>query len=165
MEIIEKIKTNKSNNNLTEIQKICLHKLQSSPLPNPKSELWRLSNKSKLSNFLDYSINEKDSKFNQGNTPNGIKQLQEGIRSLLPEAINWPQMEHWWGFRPCTPDLKPIIGKSKIENLFIATGHYRNGVLFSAITSDLLLKIVQNKNLKEIEKSFLKKFSLDRFAI
>ncbi len=108
---------------------------------------------------------EKDSNFNQGNTPNGIKQLQEGILSLLPEAINWPQMEHWWGFRPCTPDLKPIIGKSKIENLFIATGHYRNGVLFSAITSDLLLKIVQNKGLKEIEKSFLEKFSLDRFEI
>ncbi len=63
MEIIEKIKTNKSNDNQTEIQKICLHKLQSSPLPNPKSELWRLSNKSKLSNFLDYSVNEKDSKF------------------------------------------------------------------------------------------------------
>jgi len=53
MEIIEKIKTNKSDNNLTEIQKICLHKLQSSPLPNPYSDLWRLSNKSKLSNFLD----------------------------------------------------------------------------------------------------------------
>jgi len=63
MEIIEKIKTNKSNDNLTEIQKICLHQLQSSPLPNPKSELWRLSNKSKLSNLLDYSVNEKDSKF------------------------------------------------------------------------------------------------------
>ena len=83
----------------------------------------------------------------------------------MPEAINWPQMEHWWGFRPGTPDLKPILGKSKIENLFLATGHYRNGVLFSAITSDLLLKIVQNKNLKEIEESFLEKFSLDRFAI
>ena len=63
MEIIEKIKTNNSGDSLTEIQKICLHKLQSSPLPNPKSELWRLSNKSKLSNFLDYSVNEKDSKF------------------------------------------------------------------------------------------------------
>ena len=58
MEIIEKINTNKSDDNLTEIQKICLHKLQSSPLPNPKSELWRLSNKSKLSNFLDYSVTE-----------------------------------------------------------------------------------------------------------
>ena len=108
---------------------------------------------------------EKDSKFNQGNTPNGIKQLQEGIRSLLPEAINWPQMEHWWGFRPCTPDLKPILGKSKIENLFLATGHYRNGVLFSAITSDLLFKLIQNKSLKEIEKRFLEKFSLNRFEI
>ena len=32
MEIIEKIKTNKSIDNQTEIQKICLHKLQSSPL-------------------------------------------------------------------------------------------------------------------------------------
>ena len=63
MEIFEKIKTNKSDDYLTEIQKICLHKLQSSPLPNPKSELWRLSNKSKLSTFLDYSVNEKDSKF------------------------------------------------------------------------------------------------------
>ena len=60
MEIIEKIKTNKLVKNQTEIQKICLDKLQSSPLPNPKSELWRLSNKSKFSNFLDYSVNEKD---------------------------------------------------------------------------------------------------------
>jgi len=39
MEIIEKIKTNKTNDNQTEIQQICLHKLRSSTLPNPKSEL------------------------------------------------------------------------------------------------------------------------------
>ena len=63
MEIIERIKTNKSIANQTEIQKICLNKLQSSPLPNPRSEQWRLSNKSKLSDFLDYSFNVKDSKF------------------------------------------------------------------------------------------------------
>ena len=63
MEIIEKIKTNKLIENQTEIQKICLHKLQSSPLPNPKSEQWRLSNKSKFSNFLNYSVNEKNPKF------------------------------------------------------------------------------------------------------
>ena len=46
MEIIEKIKTNKSDDNLTEIQKICLHKLQSSPLPNPKR------------NYGDFQINQ-----------------------------------------------------------------------------------------------------------
>ncbi len=59
MEIIEQIKTNKLIDNPTDIQKICLDKLQSRPLPNPKSELWRLSNKSKFSNFLNYSVNEK----------------------------------------------------------------------------------------------------------
>ena len=63
MEIIEKIKNNKLIENQTEIQKICLHKLKLDPLPNPKSERWRLSNKSKFSNFLDYSVNKKDPKF------------------------------------------------------------------------------------------------------
>ena len=69
------------------------------------------------------------------------------------------------GLRPCTPDLKPIIGKSKIENLFIATGHYRNGVLFSAITSDIIFKLIQDKTLQDIEISFLEKFTLKRFKI
>ena len=108
---------------------------------------------------------EKEAKFYQGNTPDGINKLQEGIRSLLPEAINWPQMEHWWGFRPCTPDFKPIIGESSIKNLFIASGHYRNGVLFSAITSDIVFKLVTEKTINETEISFLEKFSMDRFEI
>ena len=81
MEIIEKIKTNKSDDKLTEIQKICLHKLQSNPLPNPKSELWRLSNKSKLSNFLDYSVNVKDSKFDIPYPKNS----QSAIRLIIGE--------------------------------------------------------------------------------
>ena len=108
---------------------------------------------------------EKDAKFERGNTPQGINQLQEGIRSLLPEAMNWPQMEHWWGFRPCTPDFKPIIGKSEIDNLFLATGHYRNGVLFSAITSNILFKLILNKDLEDTEMNFLEKFSFKRFKI
>ena len=65
----------------------------------------------------------------------------------------------------CTPDLKPIIGKSDIENLYLSTGHYRNGVLFSAITSDIMFKLIQNKTLTNIEIDFLKKFSVNRFSI
>ena len=81
MEIIERIKTNKLVENQTEIQKICLRKLQSSPLPNLKSELWRLSNKSKFSNFLDYSVNEKDLRFD---TPYP-KNSQNTIRLIIGE--------------------------------------------------------------------------------
>ena len=63
MEIVDQIKTNKLNKKLTDIQKICLRKLQLNPLPNPKSELWRLSNKSKFSDFLDYEVNDKNGEF------------------------------------------------------------------------------------------------------
>ncbi len=76
MEIIEKIKTNKLFSNPTEIQKLCLKKLQSNPLPNLKSELWRLSNKSKFSNFLDFSLNGSSTNFEfpyQNNSQNIIR--------------------------------------------------------------------------------------------
>jgi len=62
MHIIEKIKKNELVSNPSEIQQICLDKLKLNPLPNIKSELWRLSNKSKLSSFLDYSHKKKESK-------------------------------------------------------------------------------------------------------
>ncbi len=81
MKIIEKIKTNKLIDNPTEIQKFCLHKLQSRPLPNFKSELWRLSNKSKFSEFLDYSVNEKEPKFDIPFSKNS----QNTIRLIIGE--------------------------------------------------------------------------------
>ena len=62
MQIIEDIKNNQLVSNPSEIQKICLNKLKLNPLPNVKSELWRLSNKSKFSSFLDYSHKNKESK-------------------------------------------------------------------------------------------------------
>ncbi len=106
---------------------------------------------------------EENAGFERGNTPQGIKELQDGIESLFPEAREWPHMEHWWGFRPSTPDKKPIIGASNFKNLFLATGHYRNGVLFAAITSDLIFKVIKEKKLKTEEHEFLKKFNLARF--
>ena len=62
MRIIEEIKKNELVSNPSEIQKICIDKLKLDPVPNFKSELWRLSNKSKFSNFLDYSYNNKESR-------------------------------------------------------------------------------------------------------
>ena len=62
MQIIEEIKRNELISNPSEIQKICLEKLKLNPLPNVKSEYWRLSNKSKFSSFLDHSHKNKESK-------------------------------------------------------------------------------------------------------
>jgi len=106
MEIIEKIKTNKSDNNLTEIQKICLHKLQSRPLPDPKSELWRLSNKSKFLNFLDFSINEKDSKFDIPYP----KSSQDIIRLIIGENCHIKLIEKNYSIQQlCENELNKYI--------------------------------------------------------
>ena len=64
MQIIEEIRKNELISNPSEIQKICLDKLKLNPLPNIKSEYWRLSNKSKFSGFLDHSNKNKESKVN-----------------------------------------------------------------------------------------------------
>ena len=63
MEIIKKINTDSLIMNPTEIQKLCLDKLKLNPLPSAKSELWRLSNKSKFSKLLDFSLNYVDTNF------------------------------------------------------------------------------------------------------
>ena len=60
MQIIEEIKNDILVNHPSEIQKLCIDKLKSKPLPNVKSELWRLSNKTKFSSFLNYSFNNKE---------------------------------------------------------------------------------------------------------
>ena len=109
------------------------------------------------------ATSEKEALFNQGITPSGQRELREGIKNLLPIANNWPQMERWWGFRPCTPDTNPIIGKTSWEGLWIATGHYRNGVLLAAITSKIIRKSICDMTFSPQENTFLREFSLQRF--
>ena len=84
------------------------------------------------------ATSEPEAGFGEGLTPAGQRRLQSGLASLLPEAAGWPPMERWWGFRPCTPDQRPILGPGPIDGLWLATGHHRNGVLLAAITAELL---------------------------
>ena len=88
------------------------------------------------------ATSELEAGFTEGLTPFGQRQLQAGIAALLPEASQWPPMERWWGFRPCTPDEGPLLGASPIPGLWLATGHHRNGVLLAAITAELIAETV-----------------------
>ena len=109
------------------------------------------------------ATSEKEAHFQDGLTPSGQKELHNGMISLLPKAKHWPIMERWWGFRPCTPDEAPILGNSHLSGLWIATGHYRNGVLLAAITSEILIKSICKIPLTDEEKHILKIFSWNRF--
>ncbi|MBM5808879.1 MAG: FAD-dependent oxidoreductase, partial [Cyanobacteria bacterium M_surface_9_m1_291] len=84
------------------------------------------------------ATSEPEAGFGEGLTPAGQRLLQNGLAALLPAAAQWPPMERWWGYRPGTPDGGPLLGAGPIPGLWLATGHYRNGVLLAAITAELL---------------------------
>ncbi len=109
------------------------------------------------------ATSEKYAGFEQGLTPNSYNWLLAGLESLLPNAIHLPQMEHWWGYRPCTPDEMPILGTSSIEGLWLATGHHRNGILLAAITSELISKLICEQSLNPEEAQLLGEFHWNRF--
>ncbi|MCP9943220.1 FAD-dependent oxidoreductase [Cyanobium sp. ATX 6E8] len=109
------------------------------------------------------ATSEAEAGFSEGLTPAGQRQLQDGIADLLPEASAWPPMERWWGFRPCTPDEGPLLGRSPIAGLWLATGHHRNGVLLAAITAELVAAAIKGEVSAEAHRQ-LDAFSWRRFS-
>jgi glycine oxidase len=92
------------------------------------------------------ATSEPEAGFAAGLTPAGQRQLEEGIAALLPEASRWPPMERWSGFRPCTPDQGPLLGRGPIAGLWLATGHHRNGVLLAGITAALIAGAIAGRD-------------------
>jgi D-amino-acid dehydrogenase len=45
------------------------------------------------------------------------------VEQLFPGAGDATQAQFWTGLRPATPSNVPIIGRSKLSNLFLNTGH------------------------------------------
>ena len=110
------------------------------------------------------ATSERNAGFSEGLTPDGQKQLQAGIASLLPIAAGWPPMERWWGFRPCTPDEGPLLGPGPISGLWLACGHHRNGVLLAAVTAQLLTAAISEDPLSSSDEALLRAFNWSRFA-
>lgn len=80
----------------------------------------------------------EDAGFNKCVTPGGIRQIVDGALALLPGLASAEIIETWSGLRPGTPDTLPILGPTDVRGLFMATGHYRNGILLAPVTAKLL---------------------------
>ncbi len=71
-------------------------------------------------------------------TAGGLAGLLNGAARALPAASGFAMSEAWTGFRPTAPDGLPIIGKTALEGLTVATGHHRNGILLAPVTAELV---------------------------
>jgi glycine oxidase len=97
--------------------------------------------------------------YRKGVTAGGIHWLLDAAIKLVPALRQWELIETWSGLRPDTPDHMPIMGTCSIDNLILATGHFRSGILLAPITARLIAQTV----MKGKAPDELAPFSIERF--
>lgn len=97
-------------------------------------------------------------------TPAGLMHCMSNAAQLVPGLANLPVEETWAGLRPTTPDKGPILGKTPWDNLFLAGGYWRNGVLLAPKTGQLVGDLIAG-NLSEEDEALISAFSWDRFTV
>jgi glycine oxidase len=82
---------------------------------------------------------EHDAGFDTTVTARGLRSLLDVAERLVPALSGAAYLRSWAGLRPCAPDRMPIIGLlSGYDNVTVAGGHFRNGILLSLVTGRLL---------------------------
>ena len=83
-----------------------------------------------------------DAGFDTGLTDAAEDWLSSRAVSVMPALRQWRIADHWAGLRPGSPDGLPLLGPSKVHGLFIASGQYRNGILFAPAVAEMLSGLV-----------------------
>ena len=81
------------------------------------------------------------------------KALIERARALFPDAADYGQPTFWTGLRPATPSNRPLIGRTRIPNLFLNTGHGTLGWTTGCGSGKALAAIVSGRR-PEVDFSF-----------
>jgi D-amino-acid dehydrogenase len=71
--------------------------------------------------------------------------LEHVLTDLFPRGGDLSQASFWCGLRPMTPDGTPIVGRTPIENLLLATGHGTLGWTMAAGTGRVIADLVSGK--------------------
>ena len=99
--------------------------------------------------------------FQRAVTAEGIAGLLHSAFALVPALRRLPIARTWSGFRPWAPDSLPVLGPwPGIDGLFVATGHFRNGILLAPITARLMTEWITGGQPSVDVKDFLP----DRFV-
>lgn len=80
-----------------------------------------------------------------------VAELHARAAALVPALRDADVIDAWCGFRPGSKDGLPYIGRID-ERTYIATGHYRNGILLAPITGKLLAEMIVTGKTPELLK-------------
>ena len=99
--------------------------------------------------------------YRKGTTARGLASLRRMANDLVPPLSYGTQVDAWAALRPGSPDSFPILGAVPgWEGLWVASGHFRNGILLSPVTGQLMARSL----LAGKEAEGLTPFSPSRFA-
>ncbi|MEU2556316.1 glycine oxidase ThiO [Streptomyces sp. NPDC013313] len=87
-------------------------------------------------------------------TAGGVYELLRDAHELVPGITELPLTETGAGLRPGSPDNAPLLGPSSLDGLLLATGHYRNGVLLTPVTGDVMAALLAGGELPEAARPF-----------
>jgi glycine oxidase len=72
-----------------------------------------------------------------------IQGFHRAAVDLVPELRNGKILEDWAGLRPGTPDALPILGATPTPGYYVATGHFRDGILLAPITAEVMAAVIE----------------------
>ncbi|MFI8966691.1 glycine oxidase ThiO [Streptomyces sp. NPDC053493] len=87
-------------------------------------------------------------------TAGGVYELLRDAHELVPGITELPLTETRAGLRPGSPDNAPLLGPSALPGLQLATGHYRNGVLLTPVTGDVMAQALTTGTLPDEARAF-----------
>jgi glycine oxidase len=94
-------------------------------------------------------------------TAGAVYDLLRAAVAVVPEVAELELSEAIAGLRPGSPDNGPILGAASTPGLFLATGHYRNGILLAPLTADSLVDALSGRDIGGAAVAF----SLRRFSV
>jgi glycine oxidase len=81
----------------------------------------------------------EDAGFDRAPTVDGRESILGNVAQIVPKLGELEVREHLAGLRPFAEGGRPSIGEVPgFENLFVAAGHYRNGILLAPATAALV---------------------------
>ncbi|MCM2428947.1 glycine oxidase ThiO [Streptomyces sp. RKAG337] len=87
-------------------------------------------------------------------TAGGVYELLRDAHELVPGLTELPLVETLAGLRPGSPDNAPLLGRSALPGLLLATGHHRNGVLLTPVTGDIMAELLTTGSVPESARPF-----------
>lgn len=106
-----------------------------------KMVICRIGERVRIAGFADIGFREKRPPDER------VETLRKVVQQRFPLAADYSiEADPWMGYRPMTPDSRPIVGAYGLKNTFINSGHGMLGWTLAAGTADLIKeKIMENQ--------------------